>query len=131
REAVQMIEFDPALLLAPAATLVGKGAAAAVALEHRPLDGAGDVARPRHGFHLSRGLSWLANLREPLLRHAFDERVERLLHDRSDVPVWYPMAQEVLCLSKLVAASAARGELKLEGLPRERLDHGPTLVALR
>src|SRR5207302_8502935 len=78
-----------------------------------------------------RRLSRLANLREPLLRHPFDERLERLLNDRSDISIRYTMAQEVLCLAKLVATGAARGELELEGLLRERLDDGPMLVAPR
>src|SRR2546430_5525927 len=106
-----MIEFEPAFLLAPAAMLVGKGAAAAVALEHRSLDGARNVARIRRGASLRRSLSRVANLREPLLRHPLDERLERLLHDSSHVPVRYPMAQEVLCLAKPVTAGTAPHKL--------------------
>jgi hypothetical protein len=57
REAIAVIEFQGARLAAPAAMLVGEGAAAAVALVDLAFDGIRDVTRRRCVCAFGRSLS--------------------------------------------------------------------------
>src|SRR5216684_8655120 len=125
REPVLVIEFQGASLRAPPATLVGEGAAAAVALEDLALDRVGNVTRTGFAGSFGRGLSRLPARREPLLLHVLDHQVERRFEDRRQVSVGNAVPEQVLQLAELLTARATRGELELERLLGEGCNHGP------
>ena len=79
REPVEVIEFQGTCLAAPAAILVGEGAAAAVSLVDLAFDGVGDVARRRSFRIVGRIPSRFPPRGKALLLYLFDQRVERLL----------------------------------------------------
>jgi len=60
---------------------------------------------------------------ESLLLHVLDQEIECPFQDGGEVPVRYPVPQQILRLPQLVPKRAAGGELDLERLLRQRCEH--------
>src|SRR5262245_32239051 len=121
-EAVEMVEFETAGLLASASLGVDESAAAPIALVDLTPDRGGDGAAHFLSGRCGRGCGLRPSPdREPVLFHFLDQEVERSLDHLGQVIAWDLVLEQILRLAQLVAKLAARGELDLEAFRAERL----------
>jgi len=129
RESLLVLESQERSRRTPFPMLVPVRAPSAIAFPHRALDRVGDMPR---GPTIVRATLRFENRvdvgpglpphPEPFLLHLRDEQPERPPHDDLHVPVRHRVTKQVLRLPQHVAKIAARGELDLEEVRRQRFD---------
>ena len=108
-KAIDVIELERILLVAPSPRLVREGAPPAVAREDRTPDVIRDMARRNLVWGRRFALPGFATHTEPLFFHLGDQSVERHLDDRRQIAVRHAMTQKCLGFAQLVAEGRVYG----------------------